>query len=153
MGIHKYKEFSPKFDKSNFIAPGAFVIGRVNLKENASIWFNSVVRADVNSITIGKGVNIQDLSMLHVTEENALSIADFVSVGHSVILHGCTIEEGCLIGMGAKILDGAIIGKTASVKVFHDPAPRSRAASSYDGSNRLKTANMIRRPNGKVQVN
>ena len=96
MGIHKYKEFSPKFDKSNFIAPGAFVIGRVNLKENASIWFNSVVRADVNSITIGKGVNIQDLSMLHVTEENALSIADFVSVGHSVILHGCTIEEGAM---------------------------------------------------------
>jgi carbonic anhydrase/acetyltransferase-like protein (isoleucine patch superfamily) len=106
-----YNGKKPKINKTNFLAPGAIVIGDLVLGNNVNIWFNCVVRADVNQIIIGKNTNVQDLSMLHVTEGHKLTIGKNVSIGHNVILHGCTIGDGCLIGMGANILDGAIIGK------------------------------------------
>lgn len=110
MKVLPYLSFNPTLGQRVFIADGAKVIGRAILGDDVSIWFNSVVRADVNEISIGKNTNIQDLCMFHVTEYNGLSVGENTSFGHSVVLHGCKIGSGCLIGMGAIILDGAEIG-------------------------------------------
>lgn len=115
--MHKfsYLDHKPQIDPSVFVAQGAIIIGRAKLAANVNVWFNCVVRADVNKIEIGTNTNIQDLSMLHVTKENDLFIGANVTVGHSAILHACHVGDGCLIGMGAKVLDGAVIGKNSLV--------------------------------------
>lgn len=120
--IRSFKGISPKIDESAFVAEGAVVIGDVTIGRDASIWYNCVVRGDVNSISIGDRSNIQDLSMLHVTHKKhaddpgaPLIIGDDVTVGHSVTLHGCTIEDGAFIGMQAMIMDKAVVGKGALV--------------------------------------
>ena len=101
-------------DPSAFIAPGAVVLGEVSLGRNASVWYNSVIRGDMAPIAIGDETNIQDLSMVHVDEGVPCTIGKRVGVGHRVILHGCTVEDDCLIGMGSVILNRARIG-TGSV--------------------------------------
>lgn len=121
--ILKYKEFEPKIASSVFIAPSADIIGDVDIGENSSVWFGCVLRGDVNYIKIGKNTNIQDLSMIHVThytnEDKSdgfpTYIGDNVTIGHKVMLHGCTIGDSCLIGMNSTILDGAVIGKESIV--------------------------------------
>ena len=121
--IHKFKDITPTIAKNTWIAPSADVIGEVECGEDCSIWFGCVVRGDVNYIKIGNRTNIQDLSMIHVThykkadksDGNPTVIGDDVTVGHRVMLHGCTIENACLIGMSATILDGAVIGKESIV--------------------------------------
>lgn len=90
-------------------------MGDVRLGPQASIWFGSVLRGDINYIEVGQGSNIQDLSLMHVTDELPCRVGRWVTVGHRVTLHGCTIEDKCLIGMGATILDGAIIGEGSLV--------------------------------------
>jgi gamma-carbonic anhydrase len=123
MSIYQYKNFKPEFPGSTYIAPSADVIGNVILGENVNIWHQSVLRGDVNSITIGANTNIQDLCMLHVTEEAALEIGANTSVGHHVTLHGCQIGAGCLIGMSSTILDGAQIGDECLVAAGSVVAP------------------------------
>lgn len=114
--IYTYKNATPKLPKSVFVAPNVAVIGDVEIGEDSSIWFNSVIRGDVNQIRIGKRTNIQDGSVLHVTYQKwALEIGDNVTVGHGAILHGCTIRSNCLIGMGARVLDGAQVGEFSLV--------------------------------------
>ncbi|SHE92083.1 gamma carbonic anhydrase family protein [Desulforamulus putei] len=108
--ILPYLEHTPKIHASAYIAPGAVVVGRVELQEHVSIWYNTVVRGDVDGIIIGRGSNIQDGCLLHQNEGIPLIIGNDVTVGHGAILHGCTIGDGCLIGMGAIILTGAKIG-------------------------------------------
>lgn len=115
MPIHRYLEWLPTLGERVYIAPGAQVIGRALFGNHVSIWHNAVVRADVNTIVIGENTNVQDLCMLHVTEKDALTIGKNVSMGHSVVLHGCKIGDSCLIGMGAIILDGAEIGENSVV--------------------------------------
>lgn len=118
-----FQNYTPKIAKNVFIAPSADVIGRVELGEDSAVWFGAVIRGDVNSIKIGARSNIQDLSMVHVTHYKLddmsdgypTIIGDDVTVGHHVMLHGCTIEDACLIGMSATILDGAVIGKESIV--------------------------------------
>jgi carbonic anhydrase/acetyltransferase-like protein (isoleucine patch superfamily) len=119
----KFKEWTPKLEKNAWIADGSSVIGRVTMGEDSAVWFGCVVRGDVHRIEIGDRTNIQDLSMIHVTHHkkadmsdgNPTIIGDDVTVGHRVMLHGCTIENACLIGMSATILDGAVIGKESIV--------------------------------------
>lgn len=114
---------TPSIAQNVFIAPSADIIGEVSIGSGSSIWFGCVVRGDVNSISIGENTNIQDLSMIHVTHytrENRSDgfptiIGDNVTVGHRVMLHGCVVEDACLIGMSATILDGAVIGKESIV--------------------------------------
>lgn len=118
-----YKGFSPEYNKTNFIAPGAIVVGRVKMGEFSNIWFNTVIRGDVNKIEIGKNVNIQDLSMIHITEEFTTIIEDNVTIGHSAIIHGAKIGKGSLIGMGAKVLDGVEIGEESLVAAGSVVAP------------------------------
>lgn len=114
--LFPYKDMFPKLDSSVFIASGAKIIGDVKIDEKCSIWYNTVVRGDVHYIKIGKMSNVQDNCMLHVTNyKYPLNIGEKVTVGHNVTLHGCTIEDLCLIGMGAIILDNAIIQKGSIV--------------------------------------
>jgi len=121
--ILNYQGLSPKIGKDSWIAPSADVIGDVMVGENCSIWFGCVVRADVHKIEIGDRVNVQDLSMIHVThykkadksDGNPTIIEDDVTIGHRVMLHGCTIKKACLIGMSCTILDGAVIGEESIV--------------------------------------
>lgn len=115
MNFSNYFNYSPTVGDRVYTAPGSKIIGRAFLGDHVSIWFNTVIRADVNFIKIGKNTNIQDLCMLHVTEKNSLTIGENTSLGHSVVLHGCKIGHGCLIGMGAIILDGAEIGDNCLV--------------------------------------
>lgn len=111
-----YGDLFPKVDSSVFLAPGAKIIGEVEIEEDSSVWYNCVVRGDVNFVKIGKMTNIQDLSMLHVTNgKYPLIIGSKVTVGHSVTLHGCILQDLCLIGMGAVVLDGAVIEEKAMV--------------------------------------
>lgn len=121
--ILPFRGNSPKISEGTWIAPGAVVIGDVTMGEDSAIWFGCVIRGDVHRIIIGDRTNIQDLSMVHVThykkedksDGNPTTIGDDVTVGHRVMLHGCTIENACLIGMSATILDGAVIGKESIV--------------------------------------
>jgi carbonic anhydrase/acetyltransferase-like protein (isoleucine patch superfamily) len=101
---------SPKIHPSCYVALNATLIGDVTLGEKSSVWFNAVIRGDVNKITVGARTSIQDNCVLHVTEENPTIIGDDVIMGHGAIAHACTIGNHVLIGMGATILDGAIIG-------------------------------------------
>jgi len=118
-----YKGLSPKIDKLAWIAPNATIIGDVVIGEESSIWFGVVIRGDVHKIRIGKRVSVQDLTMIHVThykkedksDGSPTIIGDDVTIGHKVMLHGCKIEDGCLIGMSATILDDAVIGKESIV--------------------------------------
>ena len=106
---------TPEIHQSAFIADGAKVIGDVIMKSESSIWYNTVVRADINQIVVGKRSNIQDNSVLHLENDQGVIIGDDVTIGHNAIIHGCTISDGALIGMGAIIMNGAIIGRGAVV--------------------------------------
>ena len=114
--ILEHNSIAPQIDESVFLAPSACVIGDVQIGEKSSLWFNVLVRGDVNYIRIGKRTNIQDGTVIHVTHKtHPTVIGDDVSVGHSVTLHGCTIQDGCLIGIGAIILDGVDVGESSMV--------------------------------------
>lgn len=110
--MYSLGEHSPlQHQPVNFVAPDAQVIGRVEIKANASIWFAVVIRADVENITIGEGSNIQDASVLHADLGFPLTIGRHVTVGHKAMLHGCTIGDNSLVGINAVILNGAKVGK------------------------------------------
>ncbi|RUM63698.1 MAG: gamma carbonic anhydrase family protein [Sulfurimonas sp.] len=121
--LHNFKNFIPKIGKDTWIAPSADVIGDVTIGEDCSIWFGTVIRGDVHYITIGDRTSIQDVSMVHITHHkkedrsdgSPTIIGSDVTIGHRVMLHGCTIEDACLIGMSATILDNAVIGKESIV--------------------------------------
>jgi carbonic anhydrase/acetyltransferase-like protein (isoleucine patch superfamily) len=118
-----YQGIMPHVDDTAWVAPGATVIGDVVIGPESSIWFGTVIRGDVHRIRIGARTSIQDLSMVHVThykrpdksDGSPTIIGDDVTVGHRVMLHGCTIEDACLIGMSATILDDAVIGRESIV--------------------------------------
>ncbi len=111
-----YRGIEPKIHSTVFIEDSARIIGDVEIGEQSSIWFNAVVRGDVNYIRIGKRTNVQDNSTLHVTKDIfPLIIGSEVTIGHNVILHGCTVRDRCLIGMGSIILDNAEIGEDSII--------------------------------------
>ena len=121
--IHDFQSTSPVVGEKTWIAPSADVIGDTTIGKDCSIWFGTVIRADVHFIKIGDRTSVQDLSMVHVTHYKKADKSDGyptiigsdVTIGHRVMLHGCTIEDACLIGMSATILDGAVIGKESIV--------------------------------------
>ena len=114
--LFPYNDYFPIIHKYVFIASGSKIIGNVEIDENSSIWYNCVIRGDVNRIKIGKMTNIQDCSMLHVTNARfPLFIGDNVTIAHNVTLHGCTIKDSTLIGMGAIVLDGAVVEENSMV--------------------------------------
>ena len=109
--IRAYKGVSPKIPASCYVDESAQIIGDVALGEHASVWMNAVVRGDVHEIRIGAHSNVQDCSVLHgMKQQYGVYIGEYVTVGHNVTLHGCRVEDRCLIGMGSIILNGAVIG-------------------------------------------
>lgn len=114
--IKSVRGFDPVFGKNCFLAENATIIGDVVMGDDCSIWYNTVLRGDVNSIRIGNGVNIQDGSVLHTLyQKSTVEIGNYVSVGHNVTIHGAHIKDYALIGMGSTILDHAVIGEGAIV--------------------------------------
>lgn len=120
--IRNFQNFQPDIDPSAFVAETAIIIGDVVIGPQSSIWYNCVVRGDVNSIRIGARSNVQDLSVLHVTHRidaddpgAPLVIGNNVTIGHCVTLHGCTLKDGCFIGMQALVMDRAVVGEGALV--------------------------------------
>ena len=113
--ILPFRRRHPTIHPSAFVAPGADIIGRVRLAKDASVWFGCVLRGDVNRIEIGEATNIQDGSILHVDDNYPCLIRDHVHVGHHVNLHGCVVERGAMIGIGAIVLSGARVGVGAII--------------------------------------
>ena len=114
--ILPYNGIEPKIDESVFICDGAFVIGDVVLEKNVSVWFNAVVRGDVNYIRVGESTNIQDGSILHVTyQKYPLIIGKEVTIGHGVVIHGCQIKDRVLIGIGAILLDNCKVNSNSFI--------------------------------------
>lgn len=108
--IKEVRGFTPKFGENIYLAENATIIGDVTTGRDCSIWFGAVLRGDVNTITIGNKVNIQDGAVIHTLyKKSKTTIGDNVSVGHNAVIHGATIEDNCLIGMGAVVLDNAVI--------------------------------------------
>ncbi|MFZ1731852.1 MAG: gamma carbonic anhydrase family protein [Bacteroidota bacterium] len=114
--IYPYEGIFPEIHPSVFMTEDVIVVGDVRIAEDASVWFGTVIRGDVHRVTIGARSNIQDNCTLHVTwKKSPLNIGADVTVGHGAVLHGCTIEDSCLIGMGSKVLDNAVIGAESIV--------------------------------------
>jgi carbonic anhydrase/acetyltransferase-like protein (isoleucine patch superfamily) len=116
--IQTFQKQAPQLGRGVYVHQTATIIGDVHLGEDSSVWPSAVIRGDINAIRIGRGSNIQDLSVLHVNHKSVedpagspLVIGDFVTIGHTVILHGCTIEDECLIGMGSIVMDKVIVQK------------------------------------------
>ena len=108
--LRQYLDSAPTIDASAFVAPGADLIGDVTLAEESSVWFQTVLRADINRIVIGPRSNIQDGAVIHLADDFGTHVGELVTVGHKAILHACAIGDEVLVGMGAIVLDGAEIG-------------------------------------------
>lgn len=116
MFIIPCRGITPQIHESCFIAPNATIVGEVMLGEYCSVWFNAVIRGDVNSITIGSHCNIQDNATIHCTYQGAKTkLGNYVSIGHNAIIHGCTIEDNVLIGMGAIVMDNCYIEENSLI--------------------------------------
>ena len=135
--IRPFKGISPKIAESAFIAEGAVVIGEVTIGKEASIWYNCVVRGDVNFISIGERTNIQDGTIVHVaTADGPTLIGNDVLIGHAAIIHGCTLEDGCFIGMAATVMDNAVVEREAMVAAgaLVTPGKRVKARQLWAGA-------------------
>lgn len=114
--IHEYKGIRPRLGRGVFIAAGAQVIGDVEVGEESSIWFNAVVRGDIHHIRIGRGSNVQDGTVCHVMRgECPCILGDSVTIGHLAVLHGCTVESHCLVGMNSTLLNNVRVGEGSIV--------------------------------------
>jgi carbonic anhydrase/acetyltransferase-like protein (isoleucine patch superfamily) len=114
--LKKVRGFEPQIGKGCYLADNATIIGDTVIGDNCSIWFNTVIRGDVNSIRIGNQVNIQDGTILHcLYEKSVITIGDNVSIGHNAVIHGATIHNNVLVGIGAIILDDAVIGENSII--------------------------------------
>lgn len=132
MPIHPYQGALPRLGARVFLAPGAHVVGDVELGDDVSFWFHTAARGDVNYIRIGARTNIQDGTILHVGHGRfPLVIGAGVVVGHSAVVHGCTVEDGALIGIGARVLDGAVVEQGAMVGAGAVVAPGHRIPAGH----------------------
>ena len=132
MPIYPFKGQSPRLGERVFLAPSAELTGDIELGDDVSFWFHTAARGDVHYIRIGARTNIQDGTVLHVSEgTHPLVIGEGVVVGHSAVVHGCTVEDGALIGIGARVLDGAVIERGAQVGAGAVVTPRTRVPAGH----------------------
>jgi gamma-carbonic anhydrase len=125
--ILPYGDKRPRIGRGVFLAPNATIIGDVEIGDESSIWFGAVLRGDIGPIRIGARTNVQDNACVHMTADVSVTeLGDDVTVGHGAILHGCTVEDRCLIGMGSIVMDGAVIGDTSVVAAGAVVAPRTQ---------------------------
>lgn len=115
MAIERYEDFLPDIAPTAFIAASADLIGRVSVADEGSVWYNATVRGDINEIVIGPRSNVQDNAVIHVSDDLGTYLGELVTVGHSAILHACTVKDEALIGMGAIVLDGSVIGERSII--------------------------------------
>jgi carbonic anhydrase/acetyltransferase-like protein (isoleucine patch superfamily) len=108
-------DLSPHVDPTAFVAPGAVLAGDVRLGPRSSVWFGCVLRSEVEAVRIGEETNVQDLTVVHTDPGSPCTLGDRVTVGHRVVLHGCTVEDDALVGMGAVVMNGAVVGRGAVV--------------------------------------
>lgn len=113
--LNEFLRAQPKLGQGVYIARGAVVVGDVTLGDRASVWYNAVLRGDINRIVVGEGSNVQDNAVLHLADEFPCLVGKHVTIGHSAVVHACTVGDECLIGMGAVILDGAVIGEQSII--------------------------------------
>jgi carbonic anhydrase/acetyltransferase-like protein (isoleucine patch superfamily) len=113
--IYELDQQQPEIADGVFVAPSAVIIGDVKLQPETSIWFGAVLRGDIETITIGRGSNIQDGTVCHTDPDNPCTVGDYVTVGHMAMLHGCTIGDGSLVGIGATLMNGSAIGRECIV--------------------------------------
>jgi carbonic anhydrase/acetyltransferase-like protein (isoleucine patch superfamily) len=114
--IKKVREFEPKFGSNCYFAENATIVGDVTMGNDCSVWFNAVLRGDVNTITMGNKVNVQDGAVLHTLyQKSTIQIGNNVTIGHNVVVHGATIKDNVLVGMGSVILDDAVIGENSII--------------------------------------
>jgi carbonic anhydrase/acetyltransferase-like protein (isoleucine patch superfamily) len=113
--IDRYLRTVPQLGERVLLAPRAAIVGDVRLDDDVSIWYGAVLRGDLNTVTVGKGSNVQDGSVMHVGDQSPCVVGSETVVGHRVMLHGCRVEDGCIIGMQATILDDAVIGQGSVV--------------------------------------
>ncbi|WP_018969961.1 gamma carbonic anhydrase family protein [Rubritalea marina] len=133
MAIETYESFAPEVHDSAFITASADVIGRVRVEEEASIWYNATLRGDINEIVIGPRSNVQDNAVIHLADDYGTYLGELVTVGHGAIVHAATIKDEVLVGMGACVLDGAVVGERSII-----------------GANSLVTGGMIIPPGSLV---
>ena len=134
--IKSLRGHTPEFGKDCFLADNAVVVGEVKMGDRCTIWFNAIIRGDVNAITIGDNTNVQDGAIIHCTYQKAKTvIGSNVSIAHNAIVHGCTVEDNVLIGMGAIVMDDAIIGKESVIAAGAVVLPGTRVepGSIYAG--------------------
>ncbi len=115
MTLYSYKNNQPKLHPTVYLAPTAQIIGNVHIGKQSSVWFQTVIRGEFDKINVAEKTNIQDLCMCHADENIPLKIGNGVTIGHGCVIHGCTIEDECLIGMGAIVMNQAVIGKGSVV--------------------------------------
>lgn len=135
--IKTVRGFTPQFGSNCFLADNATVVGEVMMGDNCTVWFNAVVRGDVHAVTIGNNTNIQDGAVIHCTYQKARTIiGSQVSIAHNAIVHGCTIEDNVLVGMGAIIMDDAVIGAYSVIAAGAVVLPGTivEAGSTYAGT-------------------
>lgn len=113
--LERFLSKNPVLGADTFVASNAIIVGDVRIGDHASVWYGSVLRADINYIEIGRCSNIQDGVIGHLSDKKPLIVGDYVTVGHGAIIHACTIEDECLIGMNSTIMDGAVIGKQSTI--------------------------------------
>jgi len=138
MNIRPFQNISPTIGKRVYIDPSAVVIGQVSIGDDSSVWPMAVVRGDVHQITIGDRTSVQDGCILHVTHAGpyqpdgfALMIGDDVTIGHNAILHGCTVKNNCLIGMGVTVMDGALVESDVIIGANSLVPPNKKLESGY----------------------
>ena len=115
MAIETYENHRPEIDPGAFVAASADVIGRVSLQQESSVWYHATLRGDINRIVIGPRSNVQDNAVIHLSDDFGCHVGELVTVGHSAILHACTVKDEVLVGMGAIVLDGAEIGERSII--------------------------------------
>lgn len=115
MAIEPYENFRPEIHDSAFVAASADLIGRVTLHEESSAWYHTTLRGDINEIVIGPRSNIQDNAVVHLADDYGCYVGELCTVGHSAIIHACTLKDEVLVGMGAIVLDGAVIGERSII--------------------------------------
>ncbi len=113
--LEKFLRKAPRLGREVYIASGAVVVGDVTLGDNSSVWYHAAIRGDINRIEVGHHSNVQDNAVLHVADDFACILGNYVTVGHSAILHACTVKDEVLVGMGSTVLDGAIIGEQSLI--------------------------------------
>ena len=130
----------PKIHKEAWIAPGAVVIGDVEIGKDSSVWYQTVIRADIQSVRIGEGTNIQDGSVIHLASDIGVKVGNFVTVGHKAMLHACEVGDEVLVGMGAIVMDGAVIGDRCIIA----------AGSLVTGGTRVPAGSLVMGSPGRV---